>query len=538
VDEPRSGDVSITSPRLSPSTVPGEPIDDGTERLRVNALSRLQAAIKRNQAQVQFEKEKEKTNAAIVLQTAIRNKNTLNFVKRFTDRLKEKDVEKKNSAAILIQNAIRNKNAINTFASKYVGRIKENVEAKQAATNTIGQALIRRQAQQTYQGELQQNRAVSILQQALLRRQAQDNYKAQLKDENDMKVARDALGQVLLRRQAQENYKSLLQKEKDIEAEKQAEEKRKKRQQLLDEFILKRNQRDPKSFISSMRNIFSSKEDIAKKEAVLLLQKLYKQRKGKEEEERRRKEKEQRVVLERKQSIMRKKEEELKRKLDVMEAEDRMKKAIEEARKEAAERERQLAAEVAKKAKEPRQPKKVKEPEITMVLPTSYTNEELDNMTDAEFNALYRQLPKTAEGELNTPVFNRAEKDIKNAYERRQRKKINAADLAQIEKDFEKKKKSFIKEIKDKHDRFPPVITTFLSPDYKTRYINDIKQDIKINQDSYDKELKTLKELQKKNENAKVYSSINNKREKEQELSVLNYQLEVEFYKKRLAKIK
>jgi len=158
-----------------------------------------------------------------------------------------------------------------------------------------------------------------------------------------------------------------------------------------------------------------------------------------------------------------------------------------------------------------------------------YTNEELDNMTDEEFDVLFKAaFPDVVEIRKDTP---RGYRDIYNASKRRATKLRITIDKLKIDKEVDKEFKAESKRIKENNDKFT-IYTIFRDQAEKDFYVNFIKEELEISTKNYEEALAEANTLKERNEASTNFYADRYKKQKEAEnLAKINKTM-VKFYDK------
>lgn len=158
-----------------------------------------------------------------------------------------------------------------------------------------------------------------------------------------------------------------------------------------------------------------------------------------------------------------------------------------------------------------------------------YTNEELDNMSDEEFDVLFKAaFPDVVEIRKDTP---RGYRDIYNASKRRATKLRITIDKLKIDKEVDKEFKAESKRIKENNDKFT-IYTIFRDQTEKDFYVNFIKEELEISTKNYEEALAEANTLKERNEASTNFYADRYKKQKEAESLAKQNKTMVKFYDK------
>jgi len=158
-----------------------------------------------------------------------------------------------------------------------------------------------------------------------------------------------------------------------------------------------------------------------------------------------------------------------------------------------------------------------------------YTNEELDNMTDEEFDVLFKAaFPDVVEIRKDTP---RGYRDIYNASKRRATKLKITIEKLKIDKEVDKEFKAESKRIKENNDKFT-IYTIFRDQAEKDFYVNFIKEELEISTKNYEEALAEANTLKERNEASTNFYADRYKKQKEAESLAKQNKTMVKFYDK------
>ena len=164
-----------------------------------------------------------------------------------------------------------------------------------------------------------------------------------------------------------------------------------------------------------------------------------------------------------------------------------------------------------------------------------YTNEELDNMSDEEFDVLFKAaFPDVIEIRKDTP---RGYRDIYNASKRRATKLKITIEKLKIDKEVDKEFKAESKRIKENNDKFT-IYTIFRDQAEKDFYVNFIKEELEISTKNYEEALAEANTLKERNEASTNFYADRYKKQKDAESLAKQNKTMVKFYDKILKEYK